>query len=105
MKQIIKGSEVIEDESHCLQKGTTDTKTPIFFNDLFAPEFMRLYTQYNSIEEFLSSGGFDVSSDEDYESIPDEAIDAYVLKTTNFNSWKEMLTEAIESYTSNQFIQ
>jgi len=105
MKQIIEGSEDIAGESYCEQIGTVETKDQIYFNDLFTPEFMRLYTQYDSIEKLLSSGGFEVRSAEDYESIPDEAIDAHILKTTNFHSWKEMLTEAIESYTGNQFIQ
>ena len=68
----------------------------VSFTELFTPEFMRLYTQYESIEELLSSGGFEVNSEEDYEAIPDEDIDAHVAKTTNFRSWKEMLTEAIE---------
>ncbi|HBV88168.1 MAG TPA: hypothetical protein DEF42_16310 [Desulfosporosinus sp.] len=60
---------------------------------------MRHYTQYESIDELLSSGGFVVNSEEDYEAIPDEAIDAHVRKTTNFLSWKEMLTEAVDAYT------
>ena len=69
------------------------------FTELFTSEFMRQYTQYESIEELLSSGGFEVNSEEDYEAIPDEDIDAHVRKTTNFRSWKEMLTEAVQAYT------
>lgn len=69
------------------------------FTELFTSDFMRHYTQYESIDELLSSGGFVVNSEEDYEAIPDEAIDAHVRKTTNFLSWKEMLTEAVDAYT------
>ncbi|WP_143159014.1 hypothetical protein [Desulfosporosinus lacus] len=60
---------------------------------------MKLYTQYESIEDLLSSGGFEVNSEEDYEAISDEDIDAHVSKTTNFSSWREMLTEAVDAYT------
>ncbi|TGE33466.1 hypothetical protein E4K68_08150 [Desulfosporosinus sp. Sb-LF] len=63
---------------------------------------MQRYTQFESIEELLSSGGFEVNSEEDYEAIPDEDIDIHVAKTTNFSSWKEMLTDAVEAYTIKQ---
>lgn len=102
MKEIVEGSDHFKGESCCQQKATIDSKDPIYFTDIFTPEFMRLYTQYDSIEKLLSYGGFEVNSEEDYEAIPDEAIDALVLKTTNFHSWKEMLTEAVEAYTRNQ---
>jgi len=72
----------------------------ISFTELFTSDFMRQYTQYESIDELLSSGGFVVNSEEDYEAIPDEDIDAHVRRTTNFLSWKEMLTEAVEAYTN-----
>ncbi|MCO5388592.1 hypothetical protein [Desulfosporosinus sp.] len=68
------------------------------FTALFPSQFMQQYTQFKSIEELLSSGGFEVNSEEDYEAIPDEDIDAHVAKTTKFNSWKEMLTNAVNSF-------
>ncbi len=70
----------------------------ISLNELFTSKFMQQYTQFESIEELLSSGGFEVNSEEDYEAIPDEDIDAHVAKTTKFCSWKEMLTDAVETY-------
>ncbi|MDP4127695.1 MAG: hypothetical protein Q8912_12215 [Bacillota bacterium] len=76
-----------------------DPEGSITLGQIFTSEFMRLYTQFESIEELLLSGGFVINSEEDYVAIPDEAIDAYVSKTTNFATWKEMLTEAIEGYT------
>ena len=82
-----------------LQKTTENLEGSISFTELFTSEFMKLYTQYKSIEELLSSGGFEVNSEEDYEAIADEDIDAHVLKTTNFQTWREMLTEAVDAYT------
>ena len=104
MEEIIEGIDNFEGESNCPQKAVKNSEDPITFTELFTSEFMRLYTQFESIEELLSSGGFKVNSEEDYEAIPDEDIDAYVVNTTNFRSWKEMLIEAIEAYTINQSI-
>lgn len=78
--------------------GYGDIEGSTFFTDLFTAEFMQQYTQFKSIDELLSSGGFVVNSEEDYVAIPDEEIDAHVAKTTRFSSWKEMLTDAIEAY-------
>lgn len=65
---------------------------------LFSPEFMIDYTQFSSFEEFLSAGGFEVNSQEDFESIPDEVMDAHVANTTEFDSWEEMFSKAGEQY-------
>ena len=86
-------------ESNSLQQAAESLEGPISFTELFSSEFMELYTQYESIEELLSSGGFEVNSEEDYEAISDDDIDAHVLKTTNFRSWREMLIEAVDAYT------
>ena len=73
-----------------------DLEGPIPFADLFPSGFMHQYTQFDSIDELLSSGGFEINSADDYEAISDEAIDAHVAKTTKFDSWQELLTNAIE---------
>ena len=102
MKQIRNSFIQPEAQSYYQQETSKDSNNPIYFTNLFSREFMRLYTQYDSIEDLLASGGFAINSIEDYEAIPDEAIDAHILETTNFCSWKEMLTEAIKAYTNNE---
>ncbi|MCB8814835.1 hypothetical protein [Desulfosporosinus shakirovi] len=85
----------IEAESDQQQNAANTAEGSIPFTDLFSLQFRQQYTQFDSIDELLSSGGFEVNSEEDYEAISDEDIDAHVVKTTKFNSWKEMLTNAI----------
>ena len=97
---MIESYDNFEGKSNPIQKTAKDLEGSILFTELFTSEFMRLYTQYESIEELLSSGGFEVNSEDDYEAIPDEDIDAHVAKTTNFRSWKEMLTEAVQASSS-----
>ncbi|MDR3540422.1 MAG: hypothetical protein P4L69_05565 [Desulfosporosinus sp.] len=79
-----------------MNEGSDNSKGAIPFTDLFPSGFMHQYTQFNSIDELLFYGGFEVNSEDDYEAILDEDIDAHVAKTTEFNSWREMLTNAIE---------
>lgn len=65
---------------------------------LFSPAFMSQHTRFNSFEDFLSGGGFEVNSQEDFEAIPDDAMDKHVAQTTKFGSWEEMLSTATENY-------
>ena len=88
MEDIIEGFYNFEDEPNRLQEMTNNVDV-VFLTKLFTSKFMHQYTQFESIEELLSSGGFEVNSQEDYEAIPDEDIDAHVVKTTKFGSWKE----------------
>lgn len=93
---MIEGFDNFEGEANRLQEAAKDLEGSIPFSDLFPSGFMHRYTQYDSIDELLSSGGFEVNSEDDYEAIPDEDIDAHVAKTTKFDSWQAMLTNAIE---------
>lgn len=95
---MIEGFHNFDDDSKAEQKAPANHEGSISFSDLFSTEFMHQYSQFDSIEELLSSGGFVVNSEEDYEAIPDKEIDAHVKKTTKFNSWKEMLLNAVDHF-------
>lgn len=74
----------------------------ISFDKLFDTSFMRKHTQVSSFEEFLKAGNFVVNSKEDFEAIPDDVFDAYVVKATSFSSWKEMQEIAVKDYLAEQ---
>nr|DAQ35650.1 MAG TPA: hypothetical protein [Caudoviricetes sp.] len=61
------------------------------FNEIFPPAFMRKYTNYSDIDNFLENCGFPYKTDEEFKAIPDDAFDEYVRKSSRFKSWKEML--------------
>lgn len=74
----------------------------ISFDKLFTSAFMRKYTHYSSIDALLKAGGFQASTNEEFESIPEKELDAHIAKCTKFKSWKAMLDEATEQYVLNQ---
>lgn len=86
------------ESNHPQQRLKPPQEGAVSLNEVFTSKFMQKFTQFNSINDFLSSGGFIINSEEDYDSIPDAEIDAYVVKTTQFSSWKEMLLDAIDTY-------
>lgn len=76
-----------------------DGEHEVAFSDLFTKSFMNKYTNFSTFDDFLTAGGFDVNSKEDFEAIPDDDMDNHVSDTTKFSSWQEMLNEAAEEYT------
>lgn len=78
-------------------KELQNTKT-VAFDDLFKTSFMKKNTNFSNFDEFISAGNFTVNSQEDFEAIPDDEMDAHVSKTTKFSSWEDMLGKATEEY-------
>ena len=96
----IQGFDKLEKELKQLQKNAkklSNTKQ-VSFQELFPASFMKKYTSFSSMEEFLYEGGFDVQSTEDFEAIPEDLFDKYIASTTNFKSWEEMLQKATSQY-------
>ncbi len=52
----------------------------VSFEDLFNTSFMRKYTKYRSFEKFLLGGGFHIEIQQDFEDLPEENMDAHVVK-------------------------
>lgn len=70
-------------------------------SELITSEFMRLHTEFSSLDEMFASGGFTVNSQADFEAIPAEAFDTLVRERTRFQNWNEILTRATHDYLRN----
>ena len=66
------------------------------FENLFDKSFMRKYTNYRTFEKFLQGGRFHITSQRDFEGLPEEQMDKHVAKATRFSSWKEMIDFATD---------
>ena len=74
----------------------------VSFDDLFTTSFMKKYTIFSTIDELLSSGGFQANNNEEFENIPERELDEYIAKTTKFKCWQDMLDEASSQYFFNK---
>lgn len=70
------------------------------FSELFAPAFMRKYTDFATIDEMLEATGYQVDSVEDFKAIPDAPWDSFVQQRTKFSDWREMIQKAGLEWTS-----
>ena len=69
-------------------------------NDLFPQTFMQKHSRFSSFNQFLDASPFTVETSEDFDAIPDVEMDTYVSSVTDFDSWKDMLSEATQEYVS-----
>ena len=72
-------------------------------NNIFPPGFMKKYTKYDSIIDFLNAGNFisndttDISFDL-FRRIRGYKLDQYVKNNTKFSNWDEMFDTATSRY-------
>ena len=77
-----------------------ENQEEIPFSDLFTVKFMQANTSFSTFDEFLSAGGFRAETDEEFDAIPEDALDQHVAATTGFGSWEDMLESATQEYIS-----
>ena len=94
------GLDDLQKQFKALEKNTNGLKSEVPFKDLFTREFMGRYTSFSSIDDYLKAGGFKADSQNDFKSIPQDALDRYVSVTTKFRNWESMLKAATENYIS-----
>jgi len=75
----------------------------VSFGELFTTQFMKENTDFNSFEELLQFGGYEVNSPEDFAAIPDDEFDALVCAKTKFQNWESMKSEAGREYAIRKF--
>lgn len=62
----------------------------VSFGELFTDSFMQKHSKFSSFEKFANAGGFDVSSSEAFEAIPDKEWNAWIATSSDLSDWKEM---------------
>ena len=97
------GLDELENEINSLaNKAASLDGAQVEFADLFTAEFMESHAGVSSFDVFLDNGNFNVETQEDFEAIPEDDLDKYVLENTDFSSWEEMLDTATGEYLESQ---
>lgn len=66
----------------------------VALTELLSLDFLRKYTEFETLEDMFKASGFVVESQEDFEKIPDDEWDSFIKGHTQFSNWKEMLDAA-----------
>lgn len=71
----------------------------VSLDDLFSEEFMNNNTRYDSLDDFFDAAGFKIESQQDFDDLPEDELDAKVQELTKYQSWDDFKHEAIAHYT------
>lgn len=96
MKFEISGFDEIEKALKEVQKKVDEVAGGKFvnFKELLTDEFMKNHTSNTSMEQFFELSPFEVKTQEDFESIDENELDAYTKETTSYDSFHDMLQHA-----------
>ncbi|WP_373032951.1 hypothetical protein [Sulfurovum sp.] len=93
LKKLAKNAEAMS--------GTNQVK----LKDLMTPKFISKCSNFNDIEHLFNESGFAVESKEDFEAIPDDKWNEFIVENTSFSSWEEMQKEAGAIYVKEQLFK
>lgn len=69
-------------------------------SEILSDSFMQKNTRFSNANLFLSEIG--IYNNDDLEAYPDDKMDAYVSKETDFSTWQDMLGEAAREFVTKQ---
>jgi len=100
----IKGIDALTNQLDQMAKNAEQLskRKSVSFGELFTDSFMQKHSKFSSFEKFANAGGFDVSSTEAFEAIPDKEWDAWISKSSDLSDWENMQQTAGLEFTKNQ---
>lgn len=97
---MIKGLDKIQDELKAMEEKAKELsgEQEVSFEELFTHEFMLKNTRYNTLDELFQAADLNIETNEDFDNLPQEELDAGIQKVTKFKSWKDFIGEAATNY-------
>lgn len=70
--------------------------------ELLTNSFISRHTRFSSVDEMFEASGFKVDTQEDFDAIPREKLDAFIQSVSPFSGWQTMLQGAAREWTAKQ---
>ena len=75
-----------------------DGQHEIPLKELLTDTFIASNTNFKTAQEMFDASGFKVTTNEEFEAIPDNEWDNFIARNTKFTNWEAMLEEAVGAY-------
>jgi hypothetical protein len=97
----LKGFKELEKNFKDLQRKAQEINgtNNVTFSELFSSSFLSMHSKFSSIDELFSASSFKISSQDDFEKIPQIELDNFIKNNTDFNDWEEMFNAAFADWT------
>jgi len=73
-------------------------RVEIPLEDILNPKFMKRHSNTVFLDAFFKQGGFSINCRNYLNSISGDILDKYVSETTNFNTFEDMISSAIDEF-------
>lgn len=73
-------------------------QTEVSFGEIFNEGFIQTHTSFENIDDLFKKAGFNVETKEDFDAVPQEAIDTFVRDNTKFDSFTDLHQKAFDEY-------
>lgn len=84
--------------------GEIQTSRRLRSDDVISEPFMRDHTAFDTFADFVDASPWSLSEPRRIDDVPRDALDDYVERTTEFQSWDEMETQAAEEAIVEQYL-
>jgi len=72
----------------------------VSFGELFPDKFVKIHTNFKTLEGLFEESEYEVETQEDFEQIPQEKWDKFIENNTEFSNWKDMTEKAFQEWVS-----
>ena len=93
-------SNQLHELTRSVEKLEGENKVPL--SELLTSEFVSRYTDFESFDEMVAQGDWEVKTEQDLEEIPEHELDLFVKKHSVFSSFEEMTQVAGKEWVSDQ---
>jgi len=72
----------------------------VSLSEVLTPAFISRHTRFSDADELFDAGGFSFESQDEFEAIPEDKLDAFIQSESLFTSWRDMLETASKEWTA-----
>jgi hypothetical protein len=66
----------------------------VSLTDVLTPSFVSKHTRFANADQLFEASGFNCDSQEAFEAVPVDELDAFIKSESSFDSWQDMLSSA-----------
>lgn len=70
-------------------------KREISLGDLLSDDFISNNSNFSSLDELFAASPFSIENEDDFNKIPIDELNLFISSSTNFSTWKAMLSSAV----------
>lgn len=94
----LKGLDDLAKKLEEFKKKAEDASGNVGIDELLTDGFMRLYTDYQTAQDFFGAFPIKFKNQEEWDQISKEEKDTFVKANTIFDSWEDMIGKAGKEY-------